>query len=170
MISQEQQKILCDIENSSTQVQDMVKNIVTDATKPLDEYIEKVKQIFLNSTNIIDGDLDRIILKIPVLIYYLISLQQSIDIRKGVSVESAKYSENEALLVATGTVAEKQAKASNQTIDNRVIQLAYKSASALLQSKINMAMEILASAKRIQQRKMEEMRLTRVAGDSVGSF
>lgn len=161
------QEIVNQVENSSLEVHNMVMQIVNDAASDLDNYINSVKDTLLSDKPLPDGDLDRIILKIPTYIYYLTQYVQNIDIKKGVSAESAKYRENEALMCATGTVAEKQAKASNQTINNRVVQLAYKTASSILQSKINGAMEILASAKKVQQRRIEEMKLTRQAGDSV---
>ena len=59
--------------------------------------------------------------------------------KKGISAENAKYFENDSLLGATGTVAEKQAKASNASIKDRVVQLAYKNASSIIQNKINTA-------------------------------
>lgn len=161
------EKILNEVESSSAQVHDMVRSIVNNNTNELDVYIDSIRELFLSDKPIPDGDLDKIILKIPTYIYYLTQVQQQIDIRKGVSAESAKYTENQCLLGATGTVVEKQAKAANDTINNRVVQLAYKTASALIQSKVNGAMEILASAKRVQQRRLEEMRLTKTAGDSV---
>ena len=72
--------------------------------------------------------------------------------------------------MVTGTVAEKQAKASNSAIKERAVQLAYKVASSMVQSKVNSAMEILSSAKKVQQRRLEEMKLTKMAGNSVGAF
>ena len=154
-------------ERNSQQVNGMVAEILSDKTVELDNYIEDVRTLFLNVDKITDGDLDRIILQIPVYIYYLIHIIQDIEVHKGISAESSKYKENQALLEATGTVAEKQSKASNAVIQDRIVQLAYKTASATLQAKMNGAMEILSSAKKVQQRRLEEMKLTKTAGSSV---
>lgn len=158
------------IEEGSTQVQQMVSDIIGDLTLELDNYIASVRTLFLSDKDLLDGDLDKILLKIPTYLYTLNEIIQRIEVQKGLSTESAKYYENEALLQATGTVAEKQAKALNNTIQNRIVQMAYKSASSLLQAKMNGAMEILSSAKRVQQRKLEEMKLTKMAGNAVGAF
>lgn len=158
------------VENGSIQVSEMVQEIIGDNCKEIDDYINKVRDSFLNDSQLLDGDLDKIILKIPVYIYHLTQILQEIDIRKGISAENAKYNENEVLLQSTGTVAEKQAKAVNATINSRVVQLAYKTASSLVQAKMNGAMEILSSAKRVQQRRLEEIKLTKLAGNSVGAF
>ena len=162
-----EKQILENVESNSLIVQDTVKDIIGDATKELDDYITSIRDLFLSDKPIPDGDLDKIILRIPTYIYYLTQFLQALDIRKGVSAESAKYTENEALLSATGTVAEKQAQASNKSLSNRLIQIAYKTATAIVQGKVNGAMEILGSAKKVQQRKLEEMKLTKMAGDSV---
>lgn len=156
-----------EIESNSKQVYDMVNNIVGDKALDLDNYIEQVKIKFLQVDKVSDEDLNKIILQIPTHIYYLTTVLQDIDVRKGVSAESAKYKENESLLQVTGTVAEKQAKAANSTINDRIVQLAYKSSSSLIQSKINGAMEILSSAKQVQKQRLKEMELAKMAGNSV---
>lgn len=161
------QELLTGVENGSKQVQDMVDTIIGDSTKEIDNYIDNVRNLFLTSPDMADSELDKIILQIPVYIYHLTRILQEIDVRKGVSAENAKFYENEALLQATGTVAEKQAKATNTTIKNRIVSLAYKSATSLVQAKMNGAMEILGSAKKVQQRRLEEMKLTKMAANSV---
>ena len=164
----ELQNIRESVESGSLQVADMVNSIIGNNSQEIDDYINIVRHSFLNDSQILDGDLDKIILKIPVYIYYLTQVLQEIDIRKGISAENAQYVENETLINSTGTVAEKQAKAQNATVNNRVVQLAYKNAAGKIQAKINAAMEILNSAKRVQQRRLEEMKLTKAAGNAVG--
>lgn len=158
------------VESNSIQINDMVKTIISDSTVEIDNYIDKVRDCFLSEKELLDGDLDKIILQIPVYIYYLTNILQQLDVKKGIASEQAKYYENEALLNATGTVAEKQAKSENATIKDRMIQLSYKSAVSVVQGKINGAMEILSSAKKVQQRRLLEMQLTKAAGSSVGAF
>lgn len=157
------------VESSSVQVKEMVDHIIGDTTNDIDNYIDGIKSVFLNN-NVSDADLDKIILQIPVYIYYLTTIIQDLEVKKGISNETAKFKENESLLMVTGTVAEKQAKASNSAIKERAVQLAYKVASSMVQSKVNSAMEILSSAKKVQQRRLEEMKLTKMAGNSVGAF
>lgn len=160
-------ELKAETERNSQQVNEMVAEILSNKTTELDSYIENVRTLFLNVDKIMDEDLDKIILQIPVYIYYLIHIIQDIEVHKGISAESSKYKENQALLEATGTVVEKQSKASNAVIQDRIVQLAYKTASATLQAKMNAAMEILSSAKKVQQRRLEEMKLTKTAGSSV---
>lgn len=156
------------VENTSVHIQQMVDEIVGDSLTEIDNYMTTVRKIFIENAEILDGDLDKIILNIPTYVYYLIEVAQRIEMRKGVSKEHASYAKNEAMLNATGTVADKTAKAENQTAEDRLVQIAYNTASALVKSKIDGAMAILDSAKKVQARKLAEMKLTGQAGSAVG--
>lgn len=158
------------VENNISQIEQMVDTLIGDSVVELDNYLAKVKQLFLSNNDICDRDLDRIIDTIPILNYDLIKVLTRLDIGKGVSGEDSKYTQNDYLLQATGTVAEKQAKAENSSVNNRIVSLAYKSATAKIQARMNGALEILSSAKRVQNRRLEEMKLTKIAGNSVGAF
>lgn len=158
------------VENSSVQVNEMVDSILGDSLKDIDTYMDRVKTIFIDNQEIIDQDLDRIILQIPVYIYNLVVLAQQIEMKKGLSKEHAKYAQNEAMLNATGTVADKTAKAEIATTEDRITMLAYTTASNIVGNKIDRAMAILDSAKRVQQRKLAEMKLTGMSVNAVGSF
>ena len=156
------------VENTSKNIQEMVDEILGDSLKELDDYIALVRKIFIESPEIIDVDLDKILLSIPTYTYYVLEIAQRLEMRKGVSKEHASFAKNEAMLNATGTVADKTAKAENQTAEDRLVQIAYNTASALVKSKLDGAMAILDSAKKVQARKLAEMRLTGQAGSAVG--
>lgn len=158
------------VENSSVHVNEMVSSILGDSLNEIDTYMDKVKTIFIDNQEIIDQDLDRIILQIPVYIYNLVVLAQQIEMKKGLSKEHAKYAQNEALLNAQGTVADKTAKAEIATTEDRITMLAYTTAANIVGNKIDRAMAVLDSAKRVQQRKLAEMKLTGMSVNAVGSF
>lgn len=158
------------VESSSIQVDEMVNSILGDSLKEIDDYMNKVKIIFIDNQEILDQDLDRIILQIPVYIYNLVVLAQQIEMKKGLSKEHAKYAQNEALLNATGTVADKTAKAEIATAEDRITMLAYTTAANIVGNKIDRAMAILDSAKKVQQRKLAEMKLTGLSVNAVGQF
>ena len=158
------------VENSSVQINEMVDLIIGDNLKEIDDYMEKVKTVFIDNQEILDGDLDKIILRIPVYIYNLVVIAQQIEMKKGLSKEHAKYSQNEAMLNSTGTVAEKQAKAENASVDDRLTMLAYTNAASIVSNKIDRAMTILDSAKKVQARKLAELKLTGQASNAIGQF
>lgn len=158
------------VENSAIQVNEMVNTILGDSLTEIDNYINIVRTCFIENTQILDADLDKIILQIPVYIFSLIEISQQIEMKRGISKEHAKYAENEALLNAVGTVNDKKAIAENKTVQDRITQNAYSTAASIVKSKIDGAMAILDSAKKVQQRRIAEMKLTGAAGNSVGAF
>ena len=110
------------VENTSKNIQEMVDEILGDSLKELDDYIALVRKIFIESPEIIDGDLDKILLSIPTYTYYVLEIAQRLEMRKGVSKEHASFAKNEAMLNATGTVADKTAKAENQAKNGQIEQ------------------------------------------------
>ena len=156
------------VENSAVQVNEMVDTILGESLVEIDTYLDKAREIFNKGDEILSQDLDRMILQIPVYIYNLIVLAQQIEMKKGIAKEHAKYAENEALLNATGTVAEKQAKAELATVSDRITQTAYLTASSIVTRKIDGAMAILDSCKKVVQRRTAELKLTAQAGSAVG--
>lgn len=158
------------VEDSSNQVNEMVNLILGDSLKDLDAYMEKIRTIFINNQEILDQDLNRIILEIPTYTYNLIVLMQQIEMKKGLSKEHAKYAQNEAMLGAMGTVADKTARAENATVQDRITMAAYTMAASIVTKKVEGAMAILDSAKKVQQARSKEKALTAAATNAVGSF
>lgn len=160
------------IEDNSSTVDELINNILGAQSQlnDLDNYLQEVRQKFVNELELLDADLDRIILQIPNYLYNLIVISQQLEMKKGLAKEQATYSKNEALLTATGTVQQKEAWAENQTSADRMIQLAYTTASNIVAKKIDGALDILDSAKKVQQRRAKEKVLTNAAGSTVGTF
>ena len=68
---------------------------------------------------------------------------------------------NEALLKSTGTVVERQANADNAIANDKLAYLAYNTAYKTIQGKFDMALELLNSAKKIQNARISERDLSR---------
>lgn len=158
------------VQTMSTQVDVMVNDLIGDIIIPLDNYLVTVRKCFLDNVEILDDDLNRIALQIPVYLYQLIELTQKLERQKAISKEQASFSKNDALLNSTGTVVEKTAKAENSTANDRLTQLVFSSALSLLQKKIEGAMVILDSVKKVQAQRNKEKALTNMAGSAVGAF
>lgn len=158
------------INSNGVQLDEVVNGLLGDRLNALDQYIANVRQCFLSGQEILDQDLEKIVLQIPVYIYDVIVFAQQMEMRKGVAAEQATLAENEQLLQATGTVQEKKAKAENATIQDRFIEMAYKTASSIVSRKVDGAIDILNSARKIQASRQKEKYLTEAAGGGVGAF
>lgn len=156
------------IENNAKQLNEIVTQLLGDSLDDLDNYIDSVRKVLAAGNEILDTDLARIIEDIPVKLYGLIMLSAQIEMKKGIAKESAKYAQNDALVNATGTVADKSAKAENATAEDRLLMLAYNTASSIVTKKYEGAEAILESCKLIQRKKIAEIKLTGTVGSGVG--
>ena len=158
------------VEASSAQVEEMVQALLGTRLNALDQYMEQVRICFSNGDELLDDALNKISLQLPTYLYDLVLFAQQLEMKKGVANETSKYAKNEALLNATGTVADKTAKAENSTIQDRINELAYKTAAAIVQKKLDGVMTMLDSVKKVRQAREKERTLTNLAGNSVASF
>lgn len=158
------------VETSSAQVEEMVQALLGTRLNALDQYMEQVRICFNNGDELLDDALNKISLQLPTYLYDLIMFAQQLEMKKGVANETSKYAKNEALLNATGTVADKTAIAENSTIQDRINELAYKTASAIVQKKLDGVITMLDSVKKVRQAREKERSLTNLAGSSVASF
>lgn len=163
------------VENTAQEANGLVDTILADPELKgtldcLDAYVEKVKTVFNAEKDIILDDLNKIALQLSTYVYGLTELAQRIEIKKGLAKENSKFNLNEAFLGATGTVAEKTARSENATVEDRITQLAYATATGIVNKKLDAVTLLLDSVKKVQQCKMMEMKLTGMAGSSVGGF
>lgn len=161
--------ILTEVNDQAKKVGEVVTQILGGCLDTLDTYIGQVKQRFDTGKELTDKELDEIIRQIPIHLYYLNTVLQKCDLRKGLADENKSFKKNEAILTATGTVQEKTAKAEMACSEAHIVFLAYRNACGIISSKMESASELLNSLKKIQNRRIEEMRLTLMAKNG-GSF
>lgn len=157
-------------EANSVLVAEVVKEILGDKLSAFDEFMAQVRATFVGNKEILDADLNRIVLQIPTYCFDLIELDKFLEMKKGLSKEQTKFATNEALLTATGTVAEKQAKADNAVAKEKLEQLAYHTASSIISSKLDGALAIWDAAKKVQAMRAKEMALVGQATSGVSAF
>lgn len=149
-------------------VQPYVDNLVNTCCNKLDEYMNYVSELLRSdSSNITDVELDDIILTIPTLLYYVGTQQERFGVLQDVSESSKKLMYNDILLNTTGTVAQKSATAEKTVFNEEIVTLIYKRACSTIKSKIQFAMELLQSAKKVSSRRMTETELSRITPNSI---
>ena len=158
---------LARVESAGSEAYALVQYILGDSMQEIDSYINDIKTKFLNKNEISDLDLERIVADIPIYIYYLIDIQQRLELNKGVASEISGFTQNQALIDSMVTVGERQARAQNASIKDRIVHLAYKIADNTLDKKLNVILEILSSAKKLLQKRIDESKTSRYIGNSV---
>lgn len=156
-----------EINGYESTVQQIVTDTLQGATDEVDNYISYVKQTFSNKQDAIsDEELNSIVLNLPIFLFHLNTVLQRCDLKKGLAEEAQNQKRAVATLNAVGTVQEKAAKADQQCAEAIIVARTYKNICSLLQGKIASVTEILASAKKVQSRRITEMQIQQQARNS----
>ena len=145
----------------SKEVNHLVDEILEDYCKELDEYITRIYQKWIVDKDIPnDEQLNDIVMKIPLYLYYNNTIQERLGSAEDLAKIIKDDAYNKALLMATGTVKEKEATADTVIVEDKIIHVAYNTAYKQIQQKFNLALELLNSAKKLQGVRMNERDLT----------
>lgn len=163
------------IQQNSIKVKEMVDLIIAQKDcwchlEELDKYVGTIREYFIANTDLSIDALNRIIFGLPQYLYKALDVLKEVEMDKGLSKEHAVYAKNDAVLTATGTVAEKQAQAENKTAENRITDLAYTTVLNMVKSKIEAANQIWDAAKKVQAAKLKDQAFTGMVGSAVGNF
>lgn len=134
----------------------LVNEIVVEYTRDLDEYVGNIRDLLKKENPPTDRQLDLFALNIPVLLYYVGSRQETLGISEDVSKSLKQEIYNKAYESASGTIADKTASAElfsqNATLTNLIYSRAYKK----LKNRIEFALEILQSVKKVLSRRIND--------------
>lgn len=146
----------------SKELDSIVEGIIEPQCKELDDYITYVKQL-VDDTNtpIRDAELEDIILTIPSLLYFMGTLQENIGIREDIAKFDKTDKYNQIVTSAQGTVQAKTALADLETRNEALAIIVYQRAKRKLQTKYEIALELLQSTKKILNRRLAELELSK---------
>lgn len=154
------------IKNAKT-VNDIVLNIVNKATSDLDLLVYNIKETLRAYSYIDTEQLENYSLEISTLLYYLGQSQEYIGLRYDISKAVYKEKYAEIYETATGTIADKTAytedKVNYEFIEQSINERAYKR----IKVKIENAVELLQSIKKILSRRIAEYELTKVSSADI---
>jgi hypothetical protein len=153
-----------EVDNISCEMDEIVNGIIGKQCKELDEYIIYVKKIVDDTeTPISTAELEDVILTIPSLLYFMGSVQESLGIREDVATFDKKEKYSRIIQTCDGTVQTKTATADIQTQNENLTMIIYQRAKKQLQAKYDIALELLQSAKKILNRRIAELELSKNA-------
>lgn len=155
-----QMNIQQSVESNSALVEEVVDEIVQRYSKELDELVDEVHEVLLKHNTLENYELDIYIAKIPVVLYYVTSSQESVGVREDVSRMIRQKLYIQARQAASGTVADKDSAAEKAVEQETISAAAYTRANKKLKHKCEVALELLSALKKISSRRIEEYRLT----------
>jgi len=157
------------IDANSDIVNSIVDRLVSDYCKPLDEYMEFIRNILNDTANPpTDQELDDFILNLPVLLYFTGEAQEALGIKEDVAKAIKQELYNEIYDKSTGTIADKTAAAELATQNEYIAHIAYQRAYKKVKLRMEAANEMLQSVKKVISRRMVEYEVARVDPGRIG--
>jgi len=157
------------IDANSDIVNSIVDRLVSDYCKPLDEYMEFIRNILNDTANPpTDQELDDFILNLPVLLYFTGEAQEALGIKEDVAKAIKQELYNEIYEKSTGTIADKTAAAELATQNEYIAHIAYQRAYKKVKLRMEAANEMLQSVKKVISRRMVEYEVARVDPGRIG--
>lgn len=154
------------VEDGASQIDDIVNNIIEPYCKPLDDYVDFIREILKDGENPpTDQELDDMCINLATRIYFAGGLCEQLGIRDDISkaVYKEMYHASRAS-VEKGTVADKDSLAELASQQEYIISSAYTRAYKTMKAKVENAQELLQSIKKVIGRRMQETELTRIGG------
>ena len=159
------------IDANSDIVDSIVNRLVSDYCKPLDEYMEFIRNILNDTANPpTDRELDDFTLNIPVLLYFTGEAQEALGIKEDVAKAVKQELYNEIYDKSTGTIADKTAAAELATQNEYIAHIAYQRAYKKVKLRMEAANETLQSVKKVMTRRGQEYELGRVDPGRIGGI
>lgn len=147
---------------SSKMVIEIVNGLVSQYNSDLDDYIDGISDVILNSSErLTDYDIERMVLKLPLFIYYAGSGLE--DLGAQTDVAKAKRAEmfNDAFINANGTINDKNSQAEQLVLNETIVEVAFGRAYKKLKSKLDTAARLHDSVKKIMNKRQSDNELSR---------
>lgn len=163
-----QHELLDKVERNSTELDNIINEIIERYSGELDEYMQFVMGIVRNDEQPpTDAELDDFALRLSSLIYFTSVGAEQMGIRDDLSHSIYKEAYNTArALQKTGTVADKNTQAEIDATAERVVNIVYNKSYRILKAKVDSAQEVLSTVKKIISRRMSEYELSRMSTNS----
>lgn len=159
--------ILARVSKNSEFIDKMVTGIVSQYSQELDDLMASIKDSLGTVANPpTDVELDQMALKLPVTMFYIGEAQESLGVREDVAKAMKTEIYNKVHGETAGTIADKQAKAELASQQEYVVNVIYSRAYKQIKLKMDLALEVLASVKKVISRRMMEMQITNSSSQS----
>lgn len=131
---------------------------VNELTTELDELVEIMhKKVNREGYEISDKELEKLLIRIPILVYELNNVLMKVGIKEDLSKIIRQTNYNEAFMVQEGTIADKKSGAELAIKEEMLLETTWKRSVKIISQKMDIAQELLSAVKKIYSRRMEEI-------------
>lgn len=154
------------IEERSQPIQEVVEGIVKKYCKDLDRIMETIKKWLSDESDALnDQELEDLMIRIPLFLYDVCSSQELVGLQSSIADQVHKEAYSEAFRIARGTIADKNSVADLNTRSEQLEKIIYERAYKGIKLKIEMAVEMLASIKKVQSARMQQYDMGKFASN-----
>ena len=141
-------------------------NNVNELTKELDCLIDQMhKKILREEYQISDKELEKLIIRLPILIYELNNVLMKAGIREDLSKIIKQINYNQAFSIQEGTIADKKSGAELAVKEEQLLETTWKRSVKIISQKMDIANDLLSSCKKIFSKRIEEVNLIKRSPD-----
>ena len=135
-------------------------NNVNELTKELDCLIDQMhKKVLWEEYQISDKELEKLIIRLPILIYELNNVLMKAGIREDLSKIIKQINYNQAFSIQEGTIADKKSGAELAVKEEQLLETTWKRSVKIISQKMDIANDLLSSCKKIFSKRIEEVNL-----------
>ena len=130
-------------------------NSINNLTQELDTLINIMhNKIKKDEYEITDKELEKLIIRLPILIYDLNNTLMKVGIKEDLSKIIKQTNYNEAFVIQEGTIADKKSGAELAIKEEALLETTWKRSVKIISQKIDIAQELLSSCKKLLTKRM----------------
>lgn len=155
--------ILERVKKDSSFIDKVVDEVVSEYTGNLEKYVESIKSFLEEGVqDVTTHDLNNMSLRVSSYLFFLSSNMEKVGIRASVAsaLHDEKYN-NAYMELTTGTIADKQAKATNAVKEEEVINIIFDKSYRILKNRYSATEKLVDCIRKVISARMSEAELSR---------
>ena len=155
--------ILERVKKDSSFIDKVVDEVVSEYTGNLEKYVESIKSFLEEGVqDVTTHDLNNMSLRVSSYLFFLSSNMEKVGIRASVAsaLHDEKYN-NAYTELTTGTIADKQAKATNAVKEEEVINIIFDKSYRILKNRYSATEKLVDCIRKVISARMSEAELSR---------
>lgn len=148
------------LDHAESIIGDNIVTQVNNLTTELDTLMDMMhKKINKDGYEISDKELEKLIIRLPILIYELNNTLMKAGIREDLAKIIKQTNYNSSYVMQEGTIADKKASAELDIKEEILLETTWKRSVKIINQKMEIAGELLSSCKKILSKRMEEINI-----------
>ena len=148
------------LEHAESIIGNNIVSQINTLTEELDRLVDVMhKKVNKDNYEISDTELEKLIIRLPILIYELNNVLMKVGIREDLSKIIKQTNYNEAFIVQEGTIADKKSGAELAVKEEQLLETTWKRSVKIISQKMDIAQELLSSCKKILSKRIDEINI-----------